>query len=46
MHPRTVTAPINAFAETAQAATIFGNAKPREETLGHKNSDEAAGKSS
>lgn len=31
LNPRTVKDPINAFAETKQAATIFGNAKPRDE---------------
>ncbi|XP_030573893.1 heterogeneous nuclear ribonucleoprotein A1 [Drosophila novamexicana] len=29
LQPRTVTEPINALAETKQAASIFGNAKPR-----------------
>lgn len=31
LKPRTVTAPINALAETKQAALIFGKAKPRED---------------
>lgn len=31
--PRTVTAPVNALAETSQSSTIFGGAKPREENL-------------
>lgn len=31
--PRTVKEPINALAETRQAASIFGNARPREEKL-------------
>ncbi|XP_034103717.1 eukaryotic translation initiation factor 4H isoform X2 [Drosophila sulfurigaster albostrigata] len=31
--PRTIAAPINAVAETKQSASIFGNAKPREEKL-------------
>ncbi len=30
---RTVTAPVNAMADTKQAAAIFGQAKPREENL-------------
>lgn len=33
LKPRTIKAPINALAETSQAARIFGNAKPREEKL-------------
>ncbi|XP_017467332.1 PREDICTED: eukaryotic translation initiation factor 4H isoform X1 [Rhagoletis zephyria] len=33
LKPRTIQAPINALAETKQAAAIFGNAKPREEKL-------------
>ncbi|KAH8312356.1 hypothetical protein KR044_010394, partial [Drosophila immigrans] len=31
LNPRTVTEPINALAKTKQAASIFGNAKPRED---------------
>lgn len=31
LKPRTVKEPVNALAETKQAAAIFGNAKPREE---------------
>lgn len=31
--PRTVNAPVNALAETKQAAAIFGLAKPREEKV-------------
>jgi translation initiation factor 4H len=31
--PRTVAAPVNDLAETAQRAAIFGNAKPREEKV-------------
>ena len=31
LKPRTVTDPINSLAETKQAASIFGNARPREE---------------
>ncbi|KAH8286733.1 hypothetical protein KR018_004022, partial [Drosophila ironensis] len=33
LKPRTIAAPINAVAETKQSASIFGNAKPREEKL-------------
>ncbi|XP_055914943.1 eukaryotic translation initiation factor 4H isoform X2 [Eupeodes corollae] len=33
LHPRSIQAPINALAVTKQAASIFGNAKPREEKL-------------
>lgn len=33
LKPRSVEAPINALADTKQAASIFGNAKPREEKL-------------
>lgn len=33
LNPRTVTEPINALAKTKQAASIFGNAKPREDQL-------------
>uniref|UniRef100_A0A182IZD5 Uncharacterized protein n=1 Tax=Anopheles atroparvus TaxID=41427 RepID=A0A182IZD5_ANOAO len=32
--PRSVNAPLNALAETKQAAAIFGNARPREEKAG------------
>ncbi|XP_033167146.1 heterogeneous nuclear ribonucleoprotein 87F [Drosophila mauritiana] len=32
LKPRTVTAPINSLAETKQAALIFGNAKPRDDS--------------
>ncbi|XP_052902188.1 eukaryotic translation initiation factor 4H-like isoform X1 [Anopheles moucheti] len=32
--PRSTNAPLNALAETKQAAAIFGNARPREEKLG------------
>lgn len=31
--PRTVKDPVNALAATKQAATIFGDAKPREEKV-------------
>ncbi|XP_026476730.1 eukaryotic translation initiation factor 4H-like isoform X2 [Ctenocephalides felis] len=31
LKPRTVTAPVNALAETSQTSSIFGGAKPREE---------------
>lgn len=31
--PRTVNAPVNALAETKQAAAIFGEAKPRDEKV-------------
>jgi len=33
LKPRTIAAPINAVAKTKQSASIFGNAKPREEKL-------------
>lgn len=33
LKPRTIAEPINALAETKQSASIFGNAKPREENL-------------
>ncbi|XP_055845339.1 eukaryotic translation initiation factor 4H isoform X2 [Episyrphus balteatus] len=33
LKPRTIQTPINSLAETKQAASIFGNAKPREEKL-------------
>ncbi|XP_017852931.1 eukaryotic translation initiation factor 4H isoform X2 [Drosophila busckii] len=33
LKPRTIAAPINAVAETKQSASIFGNAKPREEKI-------------
>lgn len=33
LQPRTVKDPINALAETKQAAAIFGQAKPREEKI-------------
>ncbi|XP_055677713.1 eukaryotic translation initiation factor 4H-like [Lutzomyia longipalpis] len=33
LNPRTVKEPINSLAETKQAASIFGNARPREEKL-------------
>lgn len=36
LKPRTVTDPVNALAETKQAAAIFGAAKPREENLSKK----------
>lgn len=40
LKPRTVTEPINALAETKQAATIFGAARPREENLSKPKSSE------
>lgn len=40
LKPRTVTEPINALAETKQAAAIFGAAKPREENLSKPKADE------
>lgn len=40
--PRTVTEPINALAETKQAASIFGAAKPREENLPKVKSEESS----
>ncbi|XP_017777622.1 PREDICTED: eukaryotic translation initiation factor 4H-like [Nicrophorus vespilloides] len=33
LQPRTITAPVNAMAETSQTSTIFGGAKPREEKM-------------
>uniref|UniRef100_A0A1B0D8L7 Uncharacterized protein n=1 Tax=Phlebotomus papatasi TaxID=29031 RepID=A0A1B0D8L7_PHLPP len=33
LNPRTVKEPINSLAQTTQAASIFGNARPREEKL-------------
>jgi hypothetical protein len=42
--PRTVKAPVNALADTKQAAAIFGEAKPREEKV--KDEEEVAEKSS
>lgn len=42
LKPRTIQAPINALAETKQAAAIFGNAKPREEKLKGLQTEEAA----
>lgn len=36
--PRSVNAPLNALAETKQAAAIFGNARPREEKVGAESS--------
>uniref|UniRef100_A0A182SFW9 Uncharacterized protein n=1 Tax=Anopheles maculatus TaxID=74869 RepID=A0A182SFW9_9DIPT len=35
--PRSTNAPLNALAETKQAAAIFGNARPREEKVGTDN---------
>jgi len=40
LNPRTVTEPINALAKTKQAATIFGNAKPREESTTQSDANE------
>lgn len=37
LKPRTVTDPINALADTKQAASIFGNARPREEKKDEEN---------
>ena len=42
LKPRTIQAPINALAETKQAAAIFGAAKPREEKLKDLHLDDAA----
>lgn len=42
LKPRTVTEPINALAETKQAASIFGAAKPREENLPKVKSEESS----
>ncbi|XP_053951160.1 eukaryotic translation initiation factor 4H isoform X2 [Anastrepha ludens] len=39
LKPRTIQAPINALAETKQAAAIFGNAKPREEKFKEPEND-------
>uniref|UniRef100_A0A182YSI5 Uncharacterized protein n=1 Tax=Anopheles stephensi TaxID=30069 RepID=A0A182YSI5_ANOST len=51
--PRSTNAPLNALAETKQAAAIFGNARPREEKIGaepgarkHANSVGSEGSSS
>ena len=38
LQPRTVTEPINALADTKQAASIFGNAKPRKSQHSPSNS--------
>jgi hypothetical protein len=43
--PRTVQAPVNALADTKQAAAIFGNAKPREEKVKDDESVENADES-
>lgn len=40
LKPRTVTDPINALAETKQAAAIFGAARPREEKSEKPKTDE------
>lgn len=36
LQPRTVKDPVNALAETSQTSTVFGGAKPREETMPKK----------
>ncbi|XP_018329341.1 glycine-rich RNA-binding protein 8-like [Agrilus planipennis] len=39
LQPRTVSAPVNAVAETSQTSTIFGGARPREENIEKKHED-------
>lgn len=38
LKPRSVDAPLNTLADTAQNASIFGDAKPREENASKRNS--------
>ncbi|XP_055643596.1 eukaryotic translation initiation factor 4H-like isoform X2 [Toxorhynchites rutilus septentrionalis] len=46
LKPRTVDAPLNALADTKQAAAIFGNAKPREEKISDSGNEESERKTS